>query len=60
MKNGIGQLKVEVDTGAKCNVLPRRMLHAVDHTMHVNPNEKVNLVTYCGETIKTEGTVTLH
>ena len=60
MKNGNGQLKVKVDTGAKCNVLPRKMLNAVDHTVHVKPNEKVNLVAYGGETIKTDGTVTLH
>lgn len=41
MKNGNGQLRVKVDTGAKCNVLPRNMLHAVDHTVRVDPNEKV-------------------
>ena len=59
MQNGNGQLRVKVDTGAKCNVLPRKMLHAVDHTVRVDPNEKVNLVAYGGETIKTDGTVTL-
>jgi len=36
------------------------MLHAVDHTVYVDPDEKVNLVAYGGESIKTDGTVTLH
>lgn len=59
MRNANGQLKVKVDTGAKCNVLPKKMLHAVDNTVRVDSTETVNLVAYGGETIKTDGTVTL-
>lgn len=59
LKNGVGQLKVKVDTGAKCNVLAKHMLHDIDHTSSVNTEEKVSLVAYDGEKINTEGTAIL-
>lgn len=59
LKNGNGQLKVKVDTRAKCNVISKRMLKGLNHTFPTNIAEKVNLVAYGGETIDTEGTTVL-
>ncbi len=59
LKNGNGQLKVKVDTGAKCNVVSKRMLNSLTQTTPINTTERVNLVAYGGETIDTEGTTVL-
>ncbi len=59
LKNGNGQLKVKVDTGAKCNVVSKRMLNSLNQTTPINTAEKVNLVAYGRETIDTEGTPVL-
>ncbi len=59
LKNGNGQLKVKVDTGAKCNVISKRMLNSLNQTTPIKTAERVNLVAYRGETIDTEGTTVL-
>ncbi len=59
LKNGNGQLKVKVDTGAKCNVVSKRMLNSLNQTTPINTAERVNLVAYGGEMIDTEGTTVL-
>lgn len=55
-------LQEGVDTGAKCNVISKRILNSstIDHTIPINTTERVNLVAYEGETINTVRTAVLH
>ncbi len=59
LKHRSGQLKLKVDTGAKCNVISAQQLHLIVPAAHINTNEKVNLIAYGGQTINTEGTTIL-
>ncbi len=41
LKHRSGQLKLKVDTGAKCNVISAQQLHLIVPSAHINTNEKV-------------------
>ncbi len=47
------QLKVKIDTGARCNVLSRSILQYIDPDAHVDHSHVVNLVAYGGQIIRT-------
>lgn len=49
------QLKVKIDTGARCNVLSKGDLQHIDPDAHVDHSHIVNHVAYGGHTIKTLG-----
>jgi len=51
----VKQLKVKIDTGARCNVLSRDVLQHIDPDAHIDHNQTVNLVAYGGQIIKTLG-----
>ncbi|RXN39425.1 dynein heavy chain axonemal [Labeo rohita] len=49
------QLKVKIDTGARCNVLSKGDLQHIDPGAHVDHSHVVNLVAYGGQIIQTLG-----
>jgi hypothetical protein len=51
-------VKLKVDTGAKCNVMPLDTLRRVSPNKHINEEEKVELEAYGGHTFFSEGTTT--
>ncbi len=53
------QVKMKIDTGAKCNVMSLSTLQHVDHNAQIDQSNRVNLIAYGGQTIQTLGTATL-
>ena len=53
------KVKVKVDTGAKCNVMPLETLQQINPNIMIDTNKKVKLVAYSGDTFWTEGEVIL-
>ena len=49
------KIKVKVDTGAKCNVMPLEVLQQINPNIMIDTNKKVKLVAYGGDTFWTEG-----
>ncbi|KAL8611232.1 hypothetical protein ACOMHN_013663 [Nucella lapillus] len=54
-----GDLKLKIDTGAKCNVLPLYELKKVQARETINKAKAINLVAYGGERFSTLGSVDL-
>lgn len=46
------QVKVKIDTGAKCNVMSLSTLQHVDHNAQIDQSNRVNLIAYGGQTIQ--------
>ena len=53
------KVKVKVDTGAKCNVMPLTTLQKINPKVRINTKKKVNLVAYGGDTFSSEGEAVL-
>ena len=53
-------LKLKVDTGAKCNVLPKHIIDSLNISSKIDCNNQVKLVSYSGNTIDTIGQIYLH
>jgi len=53
------QIKLKIDTGAKCNVMSLSTLQHIDSNAQIDQSHRVNLIAYGGHTIQTLGTVTL-
>ena len=53
------QIKLKVDTGARCNVLTTSMLERMKTSKTINTANKVRLVAYSGDSFTTEGTIKL-
>ncbi|KAL2096307.1 hypothetical protein ACEWY4_008455 [Coilia grayii] len=54
------QLKIKIDTGARCNVLPRTILDYIGSNAHIDHSHAVNLVAYGGQVIRTMGDATVN
>lgn len=54
------QVKLKIDTGAKCNVMSLSALQSIDPRAKIDQSTKVNLIAYGGQTIPTLGTTTLN
>jgi hypothetical protein len=50
-------LKLKVDTGAKCNVLPKYILDSLNICNKIDYTKKVKLISYSGNTIGTIGQI---
>ena len=53
------EIRLKIDTGAKCNVLPLDLFKKVQKRETINKAKAVNLVAYGGERFSTLGTVDL-
>ncbi len=53
-------LKLKVDTGARCNVLPKYILESLNICNKIDYTKKVKLVSYSANTIDTIGQIHLH
>ena len=53
------EINVKVDSGAKCNVLPRRLLQQINCEQHLNTNSRPTLQAYGGTSINTCGVASL-
>ncbi|KAK7096598.1 hypothetical protein V1264_005875 [Littorina saxatilis] len=53
-------IRLKIDTGAKCNVLPLSHFQKVKATENINKSKAVTLVAYGGDRFSTLGTVDLH
>ena len=53
-------LKLKVDTGAKCNVLPKQTIDLLNISSKNDYTNKVKLVSYSGNTIDTIGQTYLY
>ena len=52
-------LKLKVDTGARCNVLPKHILDSLNICNNMDYTKKVKLISYSGDTIDTIGQISL-
>ena len=53
------EVNIKVDSGAKCNVLPHRLLHQIGCATHLNTRSQPTLKAYGGSTIPTGGVAVL-
>ena len=52
-------LKLKVDTGAKCNVLPKYIIDSLNICNKIDHTKRVKLISYSGNTIDTIGQIHL-
>ena len=50
-------LKLKVDTGARCNVLPKYILDSLNICNKIDYTKRVKLISYSGNTIDTIGQI---